>query len=55
MSAWETFYLWISFHHHCVLCDIQQIYSVSSSPSLYSDCGLLMMGGGCSPGDLMYC
>lgn len=35
MSAWETFYLWINFHLHFVLCEIQQMYSVSSSLSLW--------------------
>lgn len=31
--------------HNFVLCGVQQIYSVSSSPSLYCDYGLFMMGG----------
>lgn len=55
MSAWETFYLWISFHHHILF------YVISSrSISFFLSFTVLWLwfihdGRGCSRGDFMYC
>lgn len=29
-DVWETSYLWIDFHQHFVLCDVQLIYTSRS-------------------------